>query len=253
MQDNKEAVMPREALKTSMPGTLRAENTDAHAKPTPEEVIPEAISSRTGYKRKFGFWDMYRSFACIPRAIPDLIGNKKSKLVDPDLVKRIELAVTEVNGCGACSYEHAKMALRQGMSGAEISSFLSGGEEFIKPEEAKAIVFAQHFTESKGHAKEYAYEAVVKEYGEKQARIILSAAQVMIAGNMYGIPYSAFRSRLKGRPFKDSSLFFELGMLVGGVLILPIAFLHGILRGSFDLPNERLDWKEQETTRSAQQ
>jgi AhpD family alkylhydroperoxidase len=235
------------------PGPMDLQGTREKMRPGPEDVIPEAIRSMTEYKRKYSFWDMYRSFACIPRAIPDIIGNKKSKLVDPDLVKRIELAVTEVNGCAACSYEHAKMALHQGMSGAEISSFLSGGEAFIKPEEAKAIVFAQHFADSQGHPKEYAYDAVVKEYGEKQARIMLSAAQVMIAGNTYGIPYSAFRSRLKGKPFKDSSLFFELGMLIGGALILPIAFLHGILRGSFDLPNERLDWKEQESTRPAQQ
>ncbi len=219
----------------------------------PEDVIPESISSMTEYKRKFSFWDMYRSFACIPRAIPSMIGNNKSKLVDPDLIKRIQLAVTEVNGCAACSYEHAKMALRQGMSGEEISSFLSGADSFIQPAEAKAIVFAQHFAESKGHPKDYAYEAIVKEYGEQKARIMLSAAQVMIAGNMYGIPYSAFRSRRKGKPFKDSSLFFELGMLIGGVLSLPFAFIHGLLRGTFDLPNERLDWKDQQTTPSGQQ
>ena len=91
------------------------------------------------------------------------------------------------------------------MSGAEISSFLSGADGFIKPEEAKAIVFAQHFADSRGFPKEYAYEAIVREYGEKKARIMLAAAQVMIAGNMYGIPYSAFQSRLKGKPFKDSS------------------------------------------------
>jgi len=253
MQDNKETVMLQEAMNAPMQSTFRADKTNARPKPTPKEVIPEAISSRTEYKRRFSFWEMYRSFACIPRAIPDLIRNRKSKLVDPDLVKRIELAVTEVSGCAACSYEHAKMALRQGMSGAEISSLLSGADGFIKPEDAKAIAFAQHFAESKGHAKEYAFEAVVKEYGEEEARVMLSAAQVMIAGNMYGIPYSAFRSRLKGKPFKDSSLFYELGMLIGGVLALPFALLHGILRGTFDLDNERLDRKEQEATRSAQQ
>lgn len=219
----------------------------------PEDVIPEAIRSMTEYKRKFSFLEMYRSFVCMPRAIMCMAGNNKSKLVDADLVKRIQLAVTEVNGCAACSYEHAKLALRQGMSGAEISSFLSGANGFIKPEEAKAIVFAQHFAESKGYPKEQAYEAIVKEYGEREARIMLSAAQVMIAGNMYGIPYSAFRSRRKGKPFKDSSLFFELVMLIGGVLSLPFAFIHGILRGSFDLPNERLDWKDQGTTPTTQQ
>jgi len=61
------------------------------------------------------------------------------------------LAVTEVNGCAACSYQHIMMALRQGMS--------------------------------KNMAK--------------KAATFLSAVQIMIAGNMYGIPYSAFQSRQK--------------------------------------------------------
>ncbi len=170
-----------------------------------------------------------------------MIGNSKSKLVDNDFIKRLQLAVTEVSGCPACSYFHTKMALQQGMSGEEISSFLSGGDQYIKPEEAKAIMFAQHFADSRGFPKKYAYDSIVKEYGEKEAGIMLSAVQFMISGNMYGIPYSAFQSRLKGKPFKDSSLFYELGMLISGALLLPIALVHGALRGLVRLPNKRLD------------
>jgi hypothetical protein len=102
-------------------------------------------------------------------------------------------------------------------------------------------MFAQHFADSKGFPKKYAYDSIVKEYGEKQASIMLSAVQLMIAGNIYGIPYSAFLSRLKGKIYKDSSLFYELGMLVGGIVILPIALAHGILSGLIGLPNKRLD------------
>lgn len=203
--------------------------------------IPQSISSRTEFKRKFSLWEMYRSFVYLPRAMTKMIKNEKHKLVDKDFVRRLQLAVTEVNGCPACSYQHTKMALRQGMSGEEISSFLSGGDQFIKPEEAKAIMFAQHFADSRGYPQNYAYDAIVKEYGEKEASIILSAVQIMISGNMYGIPYSAFQSRLKGRPFKDSSLFYELGMLLAGILLLPIATVHGVVRGLIGLPNKRFD------------
>jgi len=203
--------------------------------------IPEAISSRIEFKSKFSLWEMYRSFIYLPRALTKMIRNHKSKLVDNDFLKRLQLAVTEVNGCPACSYFHAKMALQQGMSGEEISSFLSGGDQFVKPKEAKAIMFAQHFADSRGFPKKYTYDAIVKEYGEKKAGIILSAVQFMISGNMYGIPYSAFQSRLKGKPFKGSSLFYELGMLITGVLLLPIATVHGTLRALIGLPNKRLD------------
>lgn len=204
-------------------------------------IIPEAISSRIEFKRKFSLWEMYRSFVFLPGAMSKMIGNNKSKLVDEDFIRRLQLAVTEVNGCPACSYQHTKMALRQGMSNEEISSFLSGGDDFIRPEEAKGILFAQHFAESRGYPKDYTYDAIVEEYGEKKAQIIFSAVQVMIAGNMYGIPYSAFQSRLKGKPFRDSTLFYELGMLITGVLLLPIALVHGMLRRLVGFSNIRLD------------
>jgi AhpD family alkylhydroperoxidase len=177
----------------------------------------------------------------VPVALVKLIRNKKTKLISPEFVERLQLAVTEVNGCPACSYQHTKMALRQGMSGEEISSFLRGDNAFIKPEEAKAIMFAQHFADSRGFPKKYAYDALVVEYGAKRASIIISASQIMIAGNIYGIPYSAFQARLKKQKYQDSSIFFELGMLIGGILILPFALLQGILRGILGLPNERLD------------
>src|SRR5690554_7320128 len=204
-------------------------------------TIPEEISLRTEFKRKFSFGQMYFSFVYAGGAFSVLSKNKKSALLHPDFVERLQLAVTEVNGCAACSYQHTKMALKQGMSNEEISSFLSGGDDFILPEEAKAIVFAQHFADATGFPKKYAYDAIVKEYSQEQTEVILSAVQIMIAGNMYGVPFSAFQARRNGQAYKDSSLFYELGMLIGGILILPIAFIHGGLRGLVGLSNKRLD------------
>ena len=204
-------------------------------------IIPEAISSRIEFKRKFSLGELYRALVFVPRAILVMKDNKKKNFVNENFVERLQLAVTEVNGCPACSYQHTKMALRQGMSNEEISSFLSGSDNFIRPEEAKAILFAQHFADSRGFPKQYAYDSIVKEYGDKRANVILSAVQIMITGNMYGIPYSAFQSRQKGKPYKDSTLFYELGMLVAGIVLLPLAILHGFFRALIVLPNKRFD------------
>lgn len=111
--------------------------------------LPDAIGSRIEFKRKFSFGELYRALVFMPRAMSKLKGNSKSNLVSREFVERLQLAVTEVNGCPACSYQHTKMALRQGMSNEEISSFLSGGNKFIKPEGAKAIMFVQHFVDSR--------------------------------------------------------------------------------------------------------
>ncbi len=206
-----------------------------------EESYSESIFHRGEFKRKFNLCELYRSFVFVPRAMSKLIKNNKTKLVDKHFIERIQLAVTEVNGCAACSYQHTKMALQQGMSNEEIRSFLGGEDDFIKPEEAKGIMFAQHFADSTGFPKKYAYDSIVEEYGEEKAHIILAAAQVMIAGNMYGIPYSAYSSRLRGKPYRDSSLSYELSMLFIGMLSLPLALLHGCCRGLVGLPNERFD------------
>lgn len=200
--------------------------------------IPESLS-RSEYKRKFSFWELYRSYIFAPRAALKLRSNKKSKLVDLHFVERLQLAVTEVNGCAACSYAHTTMALRQGMSNEEISSFLGGSDQYIKPEEAKAIMFAQHFADTKGYPQRDVYETIIEEYGPEKARIILSAVQMMISGNMFGIPFSAYLSRRKGKPFKESTLGYELGMLAGGILVLPIALFHAFLRWMVGLSNTR--------------
>ena|SRR5690554_4553554 len=194
-------------------------------------TIPTTISARTKFKRKFTFGEMYFSFVNAIKAFSVLSKNKKSGLLHPNFIERLQLAVTEVNGCASCSYQHTKMALKQGMSNDEITSFLSGGEDFIRPEEAKAILFAQHFADEKGHYKPYAYDSILEEYGEEKSAVILAACKVMIAGNMYGIPFSAFQARLKGNKYKDSTLFYELSMLIFGVLVLPLAIIHGIFNG----------------------
>lgn len=206
--------------------------------------LSESVLSRVEFKRKFSLQELYCSFMFIPGAMSKLIGNNKIKLVDKQFIERLQLAVTEVNGCAACSYQHTKMALQLGMSNEEISSFLSGGSDFIKPEEAKAIMFAQHFADSRGYPKKYAYDSIEREYGKKEARIILSAVQVMLAGNIYGIPFSAFLSRLQGKPYEGSSLFYETGMLIGGIILLPFAIIHGVLRSLIGAPEVSFDDSE---------
>ena len=201
----------------------------------------DSVSHKVEFKRKFNFWQLYGAMVFAPRAMSKLAKNKKSKVVDTHFVERLQLAVTEVNGCAACSYQHTQMALEQGMSNEEISSFLSGADSFIKPEEAKAILFAQHFADTTGFPKKSAYDSIVEEYGEDKAKVILAAVQIMITGNMYGIPFSAFVSRTKGHPYKDSTLLYELGMLIAGILSIPFAIVHSLLRALVGLPNERFD------------
>lgn len=204
-------------------------------------ALPKSVSSRVDFKRKFSLSQTYHGTVFAIQALPTKFKNNRTNLVDKNFLKRLELTVTEVNGCAICSYAHAKMALQQGMENEEINSFLTGHDNFIQDKEAKAILFAQHFAESKGIPKIYTYHAIEKEYGKEEARIILSTVQIMLMGNMYGIPLSAFLSRLKGNPYQDSSLIYELNMQIVSFLFLPIAIIHGLTRRLIGLPNVNFD------------
>ncbi|MCB0637332.1 MAG: carboxymuconolactone decarboxylase family protein [Lewinella sp.] len=173
---------------------------------------------------------MYQAFSRIPGAMASMWDNKRHQRIDPTFVEHLQLAVTEVNGCAACSYAHAHLALQQGMSQEEINGFLTGDAAFVPAAEARAILFAQHFAEARGRPSPVAYAAIVEEYGPHKAAIILAAVQFMLVGNMYGLPFSALQSRFKGKSFADSSLWYECTMLLGGVLVLPVALVHGLLR-----------------------
>jgi len=202
-------------------------------------TIPDHIDARTEFKKRYGLGELYRASAMLPAAAGKISTNRRTKLVDAHLIERMQLAVTEVNGCSVCSYAHAYMALKQGMGNDEIHSFLSGDGNFVKPEEAKAILFAQHFADTRGFPKHAAYASIRDAYGDQEAQVMLCAAQIMLVGNIYGIPYSALRSRLKGRPYKDSSIWYELGMLLGGFVLVPFALVHGLLRILFGVSNIR--------------
>jgi len=206
-----------------------------------KETMPERLFSDNRYKKKFTLPELYTALIFAPGALLLLLRNKIYKVVDENFRERIMLAVTQVNGCAACSWAHTRMALSQGMSSEEISSFLSGGEQYIKPEEAKAILFAQHFADTGGLPQQDAYQVIEKEYGPAKAKIILAAAQVMIVGNMYGIPLSALHSRLSGRPYTDSTLVYELCFLIAGLALIPFAVLHACARWIFGLPKVKFD------------
>jgi len=196
-------------------------------------------SSLTKYKRKFRLGEFYDAAVLLPSAIATLAANRRQKLIDEHAVERIMLAVTEVNGCSACSWAHTRKALSEGMSGEEISALLSGDGSVVPPDEATGVVFAQHYADSRGRPDHAAFETLVREYGLDRARTVLAAAQVIMVGNMYGIPFSALQARLRGAPYADSSIAYEVGMQVAGALVLPVALVHGLVRRATGGPAAR--------------
>lgn len=161
---------------------------------------------------------------------------KKEELLDKQFIERIMLAVTEVNGCAICSYAHTRMALESGMSNEEIAHILSGATDDIPADQLPAILFAQHYAENRARPFEGTWQRIVEHYGIKKARGILAAIRIMMIGNTYGIAFSSFLNRFKGKPDERSSLIYEIGMILCGIVSAPVVLLHALIAVIFRVP-----------------
>jgi len=180
------------------------------------------LSGRRPYSVKESYWIAYDAFHTMGKVRKtEGAGGLSSKFI-----RRIMLAITEVNGCQICSYAHTKMALEDGMSNTEIKNMLKGVLEDVPTEEVAAIMFAQHYAESRGRPSEGAWQRVLDLYGIEKAKGILRAVRTIMMGNAFGIAYSSFANRFRGREDPRSGLGYELAMVLGSVIMIPAALVH---------------------------
>jgi AhpD family alkylhydroperoxidase len=194
---------------------------------------------RARHPRRYGLRDLYEAVVLLPPAVALLAGNRRGRLVHRVEIERVMLAVTAVNGCAACSWAHTRMALRKGMPPEEISSLLAGSGELLPPAEAAGVAFAQHYADSRCRPDPGTYATLEQLDGPDRARVVLAAAQVMMVGNLYGLPLSAVLARRQATPDEDSSVGDELGLLAAGALAFPVALAHGLLRWAAGRPVAR--------------
>ncbi|MGB9667230.1 MAG: carboxymuconolactone decarboxylase family protein [Candidatus Cryosericum sp.] len=188
------------------------------------------------YKKIYSLSEGYVILYQALRTMPHMARSRRRKELSPEFIERIMLAVTEVNGCEVCSYGHTKMALEQGVSSEEIQKLLTGVMDGIPDDEVKAVFFAQHYADTRGHPSAASWQQIVKTYGPTKALGILGATRAIMFGNAYGIPLSAFRNRLLGKPIKKSSLAYELGMMLSIIVFLPVAAVHALISSLLRAP-----------------
>jgi len=172
------------------------------------------------------------------RSMPAFARARKNGLVSEHFMERLMLAVTEVNKCAMCSYAHTKMALESGMDKEEIDAMLAGDLSGVSDEERTAVLFAQHYADTRGRPDRGAWDAVVKAYGLPKSLGILGAVRAIMMGNAYGIPSGNLLMRFKRNGKRDnrSSLPYELAMLLTLPVFLPVAALAALLAGALRAP-----------------
>ncbi|MDC7242777.1 MAG: hypothetical protein PQJ44_02110 [Sphaerochaetaceae bacterium] len=156
---------------------------------------------------------------------------KNMKLISKEFQTNIMLAVTEVNGCQICSYYHTKNAIDEGIDDLELKSLLTGSLDNVKPAEAQALLFAQHYASEKENYSDETFQKVKEHYGKDIAYGILANTRLISFGNAYGINNGNFKSRFtkEGR-IKGSKLINELFIIISPILAFPITMVFNIFR-----------------------
>ncbi len=192
------------------------------------------------FEREFGrklysvqeaYWISYKGM----RTFKYMLRAKKNHELGQKFIERIMLAVTEVNICTICSYAHSKRALESGMSNSEIHNILNGIIDDVPGEELAAVLFAQHYADTRGNPTKESWQRIVEIYGKPMAYGILGSIRTIMIGNTFGIPWSSFLNRLKGEPDPRSSILYEISMILGTILI-PISVIHALLSNLFRNP-----------------
>lgn len=184
------------------------------------------------YSVKESYWIFYNG----TRTIRYMIRAKRNKELSQKVIERIMLAVTEVNDCAICSYAHSKKALESGMSSEEIQKMLAGIIEDVPDDEIAAVMFAQHYADTRGNPTMESWQRIVEIYGISRAKGILGSIRTIMMGNAYGIAGSSFFNRLRGKPDPRSSLLYETSMILSSIVIAPVSVIHSLISDLFKMP-----------------
>ena len=185
--------------------------------------------SETFKKRLFNRPTFTQAVGDVVNHLGDMRAASRGGRVSKPFAERIMMAVTQVNGCRYCNYAHTRAALRAGVPQEEIDQLAVGEFEGLPQEELVALLFAQHYAESYGQPDPEAWQRVVDSYGPDTARDIAVYVRMITLGNLYGNTFDAFLNRFKGKPAAGSSVWQELGVLVGGVVIVPLRIIKRLL------------------------
>ncbi|EKQ50667.1 MAG: alkylhydroperoxidase AhpD faimily protein [Methanobacterium sp. Maddingley MBC34] len=191
----------------------------------------ETEFGRKLYSVKESYWIFYNGI----RTIKYMFRAKKKGEISSKFIERLMLAVTEVNGCAICSYAHSKRALETGMSNEEIQKMLKGIIDDVPDDEVAGVMFAQHYADTRGTPTRESWGRIVEIYGMSKVMGILGSIRTIMIGNTYGIPWSSFFNRLRGRADPRSSLIYELSMMLGTILV-PISIIHALISDLFRVP-----------------
>ncbi|MGC9323437.1 MAG: carboxymuconolactone decarboxylase family protein [Desulfomonilia bacterium] len=164
-------------------------------------------------KRVYDLGSFFRDVGSLGKDSIALIVAFYSGRVNKAFREKLSMAVTGVLGCRYCSWLHSEMALSHGVKSEELQKILSNELGDFPQEQAVALAFAQHYSETGGKPQIQTEQRFYEFYGPEISRDILLNIKIIYFGNLSGNTIDAFFSRVKGAPHEESSLWSELVIL----------------------------------------
>lgn len=149
---------------------------------------------------------------------------KTMRDLDHAFVEKIMTVVTAVNGCRYCAWFHARQAVSSGISPEEVQQMMKlQFQADASEEELMALLYAQHFAETRRNPSPEMTEKLVAAYGAEKAEEIRIVIRMITFGNLSGNTFDAFLSRFKGIKAEGSNPFFEFMFFIfGAPFLLPL-------------------------------
>jgi len=177
------------------------------------------------------------------RQVDAFIQAQKNPAISKSFRESVNLAISQVNGCKLCSFVHAKNALKSGMSKEEVDLLLNGGLENAPKDQLEALLFAQHYADTKGNPDPKLEQKLLKTYGKEKTNDIMASILMMNLTNLHGNTIEALVLRLKGRAVEYSNFWQEIGVTLNFFRIIPIIFYKTIMYKFFSKKRDRLKVK----------
>ena len=174
-------------------------------------------------KRLYGPKDFFRFLVDMLSSVGAMRKGRKEQMVSEEFSERIMLAVTEVNGCRYCSYFHTQVALKAGLNDDEVREALAGNFSQVPQDQLPALLYAQHYAETGGKPEAEMSQRLLDIYGSDKAAAITGHIRAIMIGNAWGNAFDSLRVRLKGQPSGELNILQELTIIIGVVLMLPVA------------------------------
>jgi len=159
------------------------------------QPVPD-VATRKFTKRTYSLKELFADISFLIKNVRDVRRISREKLISSAFRERLMLSVTSVYGCRYCCWAHTREALRSGIDQKEITVLLTGSVDNCPPEEAVALLYAQHWADSNASPDPEATSRLEEAYGAEKAKTINIILRMIRVGNLWGNSWDFFLYRI---------------------------------------------------------